>query len=143
MCNDVQVIFALVDQLDRSIHAPDRQELALFALRKLLVTDNTENISKPAAEAADAEGVPARLLALAQSGADFGGAGDADGNDGATRITARNAAALLADLTASTALLAATEGRPAQVRKAPYSHTHEAEASHISQTVQRTTESIR
>ncbi len=76
-----------------------------------------QSISKPAAEAADAEGVPSRLLAVALSGADFGGPGDADGGgEGAPADTARSAAALLADLVSSTALLAAQEGRPAQVR---------------------------
>ncbi len=74
-----------------------------------------QSISKPATEAADAEGVPTRLLAVALSGADFGGPGDADGGAGAPADTARSAAALLADLVSSTALLAAHEGRPAQV----------------------------
>jgi hypothetical protein len=146
----------LVEQLDHAIHAPDRQEMALLALRKLLVTEHSQartqhswthnsaatqgnststascphmptllplppqHIPLVAADAAEAEGVPARLLSVAMSGTNFGGE-SAPGSlphlgEGATPETCRDAAALLADLTVATAMSAALGGRPAQVR---------------------------
>ncbi|GFH16463.1 TIR domain-containing protein [Haematococcus lacustris] len=109
-----QVISHLVKQLDTAQHAPERQDAALSALRKLLVTENSQSIPPAAAEAADAEGVPSRLRSVALSSEAFGGQGGWGKGDGAPESTAAAAAALLADLTVSSSLSAAYGGRPAQ-----------------------------
>ncbi|GFH19148.1 hypothetical protein HaLaN_16051, partial [Haematococcus lacustris] len=109
-----QVISHLVKQLDTAQHVPERQDAALSALRKLLVTENSQSIPPAAAEAADAEGVPSRLRSVALSSEAFGGQGGWGKGDGAPESTAAAAAALLADLTVSSSLSAAYGGRPAQ-----------------------------
>lgn len=60
-----------------------------------------------------------RLLSVALSGTAFGGLGVEAGGVGAPPLTSRDAAALLADLTVSTAMSAALGGRPAQVGAMP------------------------
>ncbi|KAJ9529228.1 hypothetical protein QJQ45_007907 [Haematococcus lacustris] len=109
-----QVISHLVKQLDTAQHVPERQDAALSALRKLLVTENSQSIPPAAAEAADAEGVPSRLRSVALSSEAFGGQSGWGKGDGAPESTAAAAAALLADLTVSSSLSAAYGGRPAQ-----------------------------
>ena len=103
---------------DRAMGAIKQQEAVLSAMRQLLVAYGTEIVPLVCAEAAEAEGVPACLRAVAlMSGAALGdeGASGIGWDVGACALTATS---LLADITASIALHAAEGGRPAQAAEA-------------------------
>lgn len=128
------VIARLVEQLDTAAaadHEPEREGATLSALRKLLVMEGSEEVPQAAAEAAEAEGVPARLRAVALAGAAFGGQGE-DVDGGVVHETASAAAALLLDLAVATAVPSAQSGAPAQAAEA-LEHVEPVVASFMSQ----------
>jgi hypothetical protein len=62
-----------------SLQSVDGGPSGLASMLLLLLIPPTQDIPPAAAEAAEAEGVPARLRAVALSGAAFGGPGDENG----------------------------------------------------------------